>query len=217
MTRNMLSACQGVLAFTHICMSTRSHTHHKASDVTLNGLGRVWPAAVILWMVARNAHFDIQLRCCLWVSLQWGEPRQFLVILRTDCWETQTITRHWCEKSGSLRYRLELLNHCCTIISSVGNIPLPLWTSFNSEICLHIDYMLLMKHAVIFFLSVIVWKVSLSLYSWCVWSRFSVRSIYQCNGSFWEINILAGTLSLFVSLWLSRASSFLLFVIFVLR
>lgn len=99
MTRNMLSACRSVLAFTHICTSTQSHTHthHKVLDVTLNCLGRVWPAVVILWTVAMNAHFDIQLLCSLQVSLQWREPQQVLVILCHYCEETRTPTvrHHW--------------------------------------------------------------------------------------------------------------------------
>lgn len=142
MTRKMLSACRSVLAFTSIC-NTHTRTH-KVLDVTLNCLGRVWPAVVILWMVARNAHVDIQLLCSLQVSHQWGEVQQVCVSVchEHEQTSTQTAGHHW--------------RDIHTIIMPFY-ITLPISCHFFIQLNLYIYCILLLVFVIFLFLVISVW------------------------------------------------------------
>lgn len=79
----VISLSERISLHTHLYKRTISHTHthHKVLDVTLICLGRVWPTAVILCMVARNAGFDIQLLCAFhFTEINHGRFLWFLAL-----------------------------------------------------------------------------------------------------------------------------------------
>lgn len=68
---------------THIFMRAHTRTPHML-DISLNCLSRVWPTALMMCLVTRDAHFDIQLRCSLNFSLCWDDTLQILWFFGAD-------------------------------------------------------------------------------------------------------------------------------------